>query len=88
MKQVCINCNKVFYPTKNNYVGYPQSYSGYFNNDENRWISLDTNIESKVFHSRHCQDQFLSKHGDYLSRIFRDLKQNEREETNDQNTNE
>ena len=83
MKQICVNCNKVFYPTKNNYVGYPQFYSGYFNDNENRWISADCNIEIKVFHSRHCQDQFLSKHGDYLTRIFRDLKQNEREATND-----
>ena len=89
MKQVCINCDKVFYPTDNNYLGYPQSYSGYWNNGENRWVSTHSiSIENKVFHSRNCQDEFLSKHGDYLSRIFRDLKQNEREATNDQNTNE
>ena len=86
MKQVCINCDKVFYPTDNNYLGYPQSYRGAWKG--NRWISIDSNIENKVFHSRNCQDEFLSKHGDYLSRIFRDLKQNEREATNDQNTNE
>ena len=88
MKQTCVNCDKVFYPTDNNYIGYPQSYRGYWNYEDDRWISIDSNIENKVFHSRHCQDEFLSKHGDYLSRIFRDLKQNEREETNDQNTNE
>ena len=53
MKQICVNCDKVFYPTKNNYVGYPQSYSGYFNNDENRWISLDTKHSiRKILHRR------------------------------------
>ena len=88
MKQTCVNCDKVFYPTDNNYIGYPQCYSGYWNDEENRWIPTHKKTENKVFHSRHCQDEFLTKHGDYLSRIFRELKQNEREATNDQNTNE
>ena len=87
MKQICVNCDKVFYPTKNNYIGYPQSYSGYWDN-EHEWISVERDIGIKVFHSRYCQDEFLTKHGNYLSRIFRELKQNEREATNDQNTNE
>ena len=83
MKQTCVNCNKIFYPTKNNYIGYPQSYSGYWSNEDDRWISVERDIGIKVFHSRHCQDEFLTKHGNYLSRIFRELKQNEREATND-----
>ena len=83
MKQICVNCNKVFYPTKNNYVGYPQASSGYWDHGEDRWINVESDTNAKVFHSRWCQDQFLNRHGTYLTRIFRDLKTNEREATND-----
>ena len=56
--------------TKNNYVGYP-----YFWHIE-RAISIDRSHD-RVFCTRSCMDQFLSKHSDILIPIFFDLSSNE-----------
>ena len=44
MKQYCLNCNKVFYPTENNWIGYPQYWGGYWDNEEERYISNNVEI--------------------------------------------
>ena len=55
-----------FYPTKNNYVGYP-------------YIGIEKNTDSSPddFHSRWCMDQFLSKHRDIITPIFKQIKESE-----------
>jgi len=69
MKQKCIECGLVFYPTKNNYVGYPYFYY----KERERMDSSPY----RVFHSRWCMDQFLSKHSDILIPIFKQIKESE-----------
>ena len=68
MKQKCMNCGLVFYPTKNNYVGYPY----YWHREKDMDSSPD-----RVFHSRWCMDQFLSKHRDIITPIFKQIKESE-----------
>ena len=68
MKQKCLNCGLVFYPTKDNYVGYP--YSWYRQKD------MDSS-PYRVFHSRWCMDQFLNKHRDIIIPIFKQIKESE-----------
>ena len=79
MKQFCLNCDKVFYPTRNNGLGYPYYWGGYWANEQQRYVH-DTpviTIENKVFHSRSCQDEYLAKHINYLTPIFKQLKERE-----------
>ena len=67
MKQRCIQCGKIFYPTNKNFLGYPQgSYSDF-----------EHKQEYKVFHSRYCMDRFLVKHEDVLIPIFKQIKESE-----------
>ena len=68
MKQKCIECGLVFYPTKNNYVGYPYIW--------HRDKDIDSS-PARTFHSRYCMDQFLSKHSDILIPIFKQIKERE-----------
>ena len=68
MKQKCMNCGLVFYPTKDNYVGYPY----YWHNENDMDRSPD-----RVFHSRWCMDHFLSKHRDIITPIFKQIKESE-----------
>ena len=68
MKQKCMNCGLVFYPTKNNYVGYPYIW--------HRDKDIDSS-PARTFHSRYCMDQFLSKHSDILIPIFKQIKESE-----------
>ena len=79
MKQYCLNCNKVFYPTENNWIGYPQYWGGYWDNEEERYISNNVEIplENKVFHSRSCMDSFLTKNANVLTPIFKQIKERE-----------
>ena len=70
MKQVCINCDKTFYPTVNNWIGYPQA-----------WPNREQELPTKVFHSRGCMDSFLTKNANILSPIYKQIK--EREARND-----
>jgi Zn-finger protein len=65
MKQSCIQCGKIFYPTNKNFLGYPQG--SYFEHKQ----------EYKVFHSRSCMDRFLVKHEDVLIPIFKQIKESE-----------
>ena len=67
MKQKCVNCDKVFYPTKDNYVGYPWI-----------WHRQRADCEhDRVFCTRSCMDQFLSKHSDIIIPIFKQIKESE-----------
>ena len=68
MNQKCLNCGLIFYPTKNNYVGYPY----YWHREKDTDSSPD-----RVFHSRWCMDQFLSKHRDIIIPIFKQIKESE-----------
>ena len=68
MKRKCITCDKVYYPTKNNYVGYPY----YWHREKDMDSSPD-----RVFHSRWCMDQFLSKPRDIIIPIFKQIKESE-----------
>ena len=70
MKRKCITCDKVYYPTKNNYVGYP-----YFWHIE-RAISIDRSHD-RVFCTRNCMDNFLAKHSDIIIPIFKQIKESE-----------
>ena len=71
MKQKCLNCGLIFYPTKNNYVGYPDCW-----HTENVFKDMDSS-PYRVFHSRWCMDQFLSKHSDIIIPIFKQIKESE-----------
>ena len=68
MKQKCMNCGLVFYPTKDNYVGYPYSW--------HRQKDMDSS-PYRVFHSRWCMDEFLAKHSDIIIPIFKQIKESE-----------
>ena len=83
MKQFCLTCDKVFYPTEKNWRSYPQYRGGYWDNEQQRYIphNVEIPLENKVFHSRGCMDQFLTIHTNYLTSIFKQLK--EREVSND-----
>ncbi len=67
MKQKCMNCGLVFYPTKDNYVGYPYSWPWHRQID----------CSDRVFHSRSCMDNFLAKHSDIIIPIFKQIKESE-----------
>ena len=78
MKRKCITCDKVYYPTKNNYVGYP-----YFWHIE-RAISIDRSHD-RVFCTRNCMDNFLAKHSDSIIPIFNEIKERENNHDNREN---
>ena len=65
MKQICINCYKTFYPTENNWIGYPQAWP----------YNQEPHI--KIFHSRSCMDNFLTKNANVLTPIFKQIKERE-----------
>ena len=50
MKMHCKNCGVKFYPSDNNYVGYP--YGGWRNKGQ---------AHTRVFHSRGCWEDWTSK---------------------------
>ena len=69
MKQKCTNCDKVFYPTKNNYVGYPWI-----------WHSHRSDIDwshSRIFCTNSCMGEFISKHNDIILQFFKQIKESE-----------
>ena len=70
MKQKCMNCGLVFYPTKNNYVGYPY----YWHREKDMYSSPDRVL---VFCTRNCMDNFLAKHSDIIIPIFKQIKESE-----------
>jgi len=76
MKQYCLTCDKVFYPTNNNYIGYPFK-NGYWSAEEQRYIFSETNVRSRVFHSRSCMESFLCEHTDILTPIYKQIKERE-----------
>jgi len=76
MKQYCITCDKVFYPTNNNYIGYPFK-GGHWSAEEQRYVFSETDILSRVFHSRSCMEEFLCKHTDILTPIYKQIKERE-----------
>ena len=67
MKQICLNCDKTFYVSEGNYRGYPQCWGGYYDNE----------LQIKVFHSRGCMDNFLTKNANVLTPIFKQIKERE-----------
>ena len=73
MKQICLNCDKTFYPTENNYIGYPFD-SDSWSYEEQRYIRGDNHLTQRVFHSRGCMEEFLSKHTDVLTPIYKQIK--------------
>ena len=76
MKQYCITCDKVFYPTDNNHIGYPFK-NGYWSAEENRYIHAKNTTYNRVFHSRGCMEEFLCKHTDILTPIYKQIKERE-----------
>ena len=76
MKKFCLVCNEVFYPTENNYIGYPFK-GGYWDNALGRYIFSKTNVHNRVFHSRECMDKFIYEHADILTPIFNQIKERE-----------
>ena len=79
MKQFCLRCDKVFYPTEKNLHGYPQYWGGYWDNEQQRYIphNVEIPLENKVFHSRSCMDNFLTKNANVLTPIFKQIKERE-----------
>ena len=75
MKQFCLTCDKVFYPTDNNYIGYPSNYSEW-SEEEQRYVRADK-THNRVFHSRSCMESFLCKHTDILTPIYKQIKERE-----------
>ena len=76
MKQICLNCDKTFYPTENNRNGYPYD-SGSWSSEEQRYIRGDNHLTQRGFHSRGGMEEFLSKHTDVLTPIYKQLKERE-----------
>lgn len=67
MKQKCRNCNKIFYPTENNYIGYPYAYRSNEEKPE----------ETRLFHSRGCWENFVNKNITSFTRLTNDIYNNE-----------
>ena len=76
MKQICLNCDKTFYPTENNWIGYPYA-SGSWSSEEQRYIHINNHLTQRVFHSRGCMEEFLCKYTDVLTPIYKQLKERE-----------
>jgi len=76
MKQFCLTCDKVFYPTDNNFIGYPFK-NGHWDHELSRYIFSETNVSSRVFQSRCCMEDFLCEHTDILTPIYKQLKERE-----------
>ena len=76
MKQFCLTCDKVFYPTDNNYIGYPYS-NGHWSAEEQRYIWASNPTYNRVFHSRSCMESFLCEHTDILTPIYKQIKERE-----------
>ena len=76
MKQFCLTCDKVFYPTDNNFIGYPFK-NGHWDHELSRYIFSETNVSSRVFHSRSCMDNFITKNANVLTPIYKQLKERE-----------
>ena len=78
MKQICLNCDKTFYVSEGNYRGYPQWFRGHWDNENDRFIpDGEVPIQNKVFHARICMDEYLFKYSNYLTPIFKQLKERE-----------
>ena len=60
MKMHCKNCGIKFYPSENNYVGYP--YGGWRNKGQ---------AHTRVFHSRGCWENWHKDHRDDIERVIR-----------------
>ena len=67
MKQKCRNCNQIFYPTENNYVGYPFPY----------WCTEGRSPETRLFHSRGCWEAFVNKNIASFTRLTHEIYNNE-----------
>ena len=76
MKVFCLNCDKKFYPTENNWIGYPYN-SGHWNAEEERYIHGDNHLTQRVFHSRGCMEDYLVKHASVLTPIYKQIKERE-----------
>ena len=76
MKKFCLECNKVFYPTENNYIGYPFK-GGYWDPERGGYNFSESPPSNRVFHSRKCMDEFISEHADILTPIFNQIKERE-----------
>ena len=76
MKQFCLTCDKVFYPTDNNYIGYPYR-NGHWSEEEQRYVFAENQTYNRVFHSRGCMEEFLCEHTDILTPIYKQLKERE-----------
>ena len=76
MKQFCLTCDKVFYPTDNNYIGYPFK-NGHWDHELSRYIFSETDTLSRVFHSRGCMEKFLCEHTEILTPIYKQIKERE-----------
>ena len=76
MKQYCLTCDKVFYPTDDNYIGYPFR-NGHWSEEEQRYIVAKNTLYNRVFHSRGCMEEFMCKHTDILTPIYKQIKERE-----------
>ena len=76
MKVFCLNCDKKFYPTENNWIGYPYD-NGHWNVEEDRYVHGDNHLTQRVFHSRGCMEDYLVKHASVLTPIYKQIKERE-----------
>ena len=76
MKQFCLTCDKVFYPTDDNYIGYPYR-NGHWSEEEQRYIVAKNTLYNRVFHSRGCMEEFMCKHTDILTPNYKQIKERE-----------
>jgi len=78
MKQFCLVCDEVFYPTNKNYIGYPYLWK------RERGIKIDCSHD-RVFCTKNCMDIFLATHSDFLIPIFKQIKERENNHDNREN---
>ena len=76
MKQFCITCDKVFYPTDDNYIGYPFR-NGHWSEEEQRYVHATNPTHNRIFHSRGCMEEFLCEHTEILTPIYKQIKERE-----------
>lgn len=82
MKKKCTHCNKTYYPSENNSVGYPRYFEGNWY-DENGVIdnwSSDKKLEwkynktikpeNRFFCTKSCLEKFFYEHQIYLNEVI------------------
>jgi len=85
MKKKCTHCNKTYYPSERNSVGYPNYFEGNWYNENgviDMWSSnkkleykytKTIEPENRFFCTKFCLEQFFCEHQIYLSDVLQTI---------------